>query len=121
MRAIIVGSGIAGLSAALALRRVGVGVTLYERAPELSEVGAGISLWANAVRALDHIGAGPAVRASPLRMERSEFRVRDGYRERPPTRLRPSSRGTGSRPSSRWFTGPSWSPPWPAACPPRLA
>jgi len=54
MRAIIVGSGIAGLSAALALRRVGVGVTLYERAPELSEVGAGISLWANAVRALDH-------------------------------------------------------------------
>jgi 2-polyprenyl-6-methoxyphenol hydroxylase-like FAD-dependent oxidoreductase len=80
MRAIIVGSGIAGLSAALALRRVGVGVTLYERAPELSEVGAGISLWANAVRALDHIGAGPAVRAVALPMERSEFRVRDGYR-----------------------------------------
>jgi 2-polyprenyl-6-methoxyphenol hydroxylase-like FAD-dependent oxidoreductase len=80
MRAIVVGAGIGGLSAALALRRVGVDVALYERAPELTEVGAGISLWANALRALDHIGAGPAVRAVALPMRRSEFRVRDGYR-----------------------------------------
>jgi 2-polyprenyl-6-methoxyphenol hydroxylase-like FAD-dependent oxidoreductase len=79
MRAIIVGSGIAGLSAAIALHRVGLGVTVYERAPELTEVGAGISLWANAVRALDHIGAGQAVRAVALPMTRSEFRARDGY------------------------------------------
>jgi 2-polyprenyl-6-methoxyphenol hydroxylase-like FAD-dependent oxidoreductase len=79
MRAIIVGSGIGGLSTALALRRVGIEVALYERAPELTEVGAGISLWANALRALDHIGAGQAVRAAALPMERSEFRVRDGY------------------------------------------
>jgi 2-polyprenyl-6-methoxyphenol hydroxylase-like FAD-dependent oxidoreductase len=80
MRAIVVGAGIGGLSAALALRRVGVEVTLYERAPELTEVGAGISLWANALRALDHIGAGPAVRAVAMPMRRSEFRVGDGYR-----------------------------------------
>jgi 2-polyprenyl-6-methoxyphenol hydroxylase-like FAD-dependent oxidoreductase len=80
MRAIIVGAGIGGLSAALALRRVGVGVTVYERAPGLTEVGAGISLWANALRALDHIGAGPAVRAVSLPIQQSEFRVRDGYR-----------------------------------------
>ena len=79
MRAIIVGSGIGGLSAALALRRVGVGVTVYERAPNLTEVGAGISLWANALRALDHIGAGPAVHAVALPMQQAEFRVRDGY------------------------------------------
>src|SRR5437868_754556 len=79
MRAIIVGSGIGGLSAAIALRRVGIDVTVYERAPELTEVGAGISLWANAVRALDHIGAGQAVRAAALPLVRSEFRVRSGY------------------------------------------
>jgi 2-polyprenyl-6-methoxyphenol hydroxylase-like FAD-dependent oxidoreductase len=79
MRAIIVGSGIGGLSAALAFRRVGVEVTVYERAPELTEVGAGISLWANALRALDYIGAGPAVRAVALPMQQAEFRVRDGY------------------------------------------
>lgn len=80
MRAIIIGSGIGGLSTAIALRRVGVDVTVYERAPVLTEVGAGISLWANALRALDYIGAGPPVRAIALRMDQSDFRVRDGHR-----------------------------------------
>lgn len=63
MRVIVIGSGIAGLSAALALQKVGVTVSLFERAPELREVGAGISLWANALRALDVLGAGDAIRA----------------------------------------------------------
>lgn len=79
MRAIVIGSGIAGLAAALALRRVGLSVTVYERAPELTEIGAGISLWANALRALDHIGIGQAVRAVSLPMTQSEFRVRNGH------------------------------------------
>jgi 2-polyprenyl-6-methoxyphenol hydroxylase-like FAD-dependent oxidoreductase len=78
MRVIIIGSGIAGLSAAIALRKVGVDVTVYERAPELREVGAGISLWANAMRALDYIGAGDSVRERSLRMVRSEMRARNG-------------------------------------------
>ncbi len=80
MRTIIIGSGIAGLSTAVALRRVGIDATVYERAPELTEVGAGISLWANALRALDYIGAGQAVRAVCQPMERSEFRLANGHR-----------------------------------------
>lgn len=80
MRAIIIGSGIGGLSTAIALRAVGIDVTVYERAPELTEVGAGISLWANAVKSLDRIGAGDAVRAVALPMTHSEFRVRSGHR-----------------------------------------
>jgi 2-polyprenyl-6-methoxyphenol hydroxylase-like FAD-dependent oxidoreductase len=78
MKVIIIGSGIAGLSAAIALRKVGLQVVLYERAPVLTEVGAGISLWANALRALDTIGAGAAVRErlQPLRV--SEFRGDEG-------------------------------------------
>lgn len=80
MRVIIIGSGIAGLSAAIALRKVGVTATIYERAPELREVGAGISLWANAFRALDHLGVGDAVRAASLRMVRSELRARSGFK-----------------------------------------
>jgi 2-polyprenyl-6-methoxyphenol hydroxylase-like FAD-dependent oxidoreductase len=78
LRVIIIGSGIAGLSAAIALRKVGAEVAVYERAPELREVGAGISLWANAMRALDSLGAGESVRERSLRMVRSEMRAARG-------------------------------------------
>ncbi|HEV3050675.1 MAG TPA: FAD-dependent monooxygenase [Longimicrobium sp.] len=54
--AIVVGGGIGGLSAAIALRRVGIQADVYERAPELREVGAGISLWPNATRQLRRWG-----------------------------------------------------------------
>ena len=80
LRAVVVGAGIGGLTAAVALRRVGFDVAVYERADALREVGAGISLWANAFRALDHLGAGDAVRAVTLPMARSGFRVRAGRR-----------------------------------------
>jgi 2-polyprenyl-6-methoxyphenol hydroxylase-like FAD-dependent oxidoreductase len=80
VRVIIIGSGIAGLAAAIALRKVGTDVTLYERAPELREVGAGISLWANALRALDYLDAGESVRRVSLKMTRSEMRARNGHK-----------------------------------------
>jgi phytoene dehydrogenase-like protein len=40
MRAIIVGGGIGGLACAIALQRIGVGVSVYEQAAEIGEVGA---------------------------------------------------------------------------------
>lgn len=61
--AVIVGGGIGGLSAAVALRRGGWHVTVLERAPELREVGAGLTLMANALRGLDTLGLGHPVRA----------------------------------------------------------
>jgi 2-polyprenyl-6-methoxyphenol hydroxylase-like FAD-dependent oxidoreductase len=78
MRVLVVGAGIAGLSVAIALRRVGLHVTVVERAPELREVGAGISLWANALRALDHLGVGESVRERAHSTRRGEFRTSSG-------------------------------------------
>jgi 2-polyprenyl-6-methoxyphenol hydroxylase-like FAD-dependent oxidoreductase len=54
-RAAIIGGGIGGLTTALALRKVGFEVDVYERATELKEVGSGMSLWPNAVRSLNQI------------------------------------------------------------------
>lgn len=63
MKAIIVGGGIGGMSAGIALHRAGVEVEIYERAGEMREVGAGLSLWPNAVKAMDALGVGGQVRA----------------------------------------------------------
>ena len=52
----IVGGGIGGLTAALALRARGLGVTVFERAASPRELGAGISIHPNAVRLLGRIG-----------------------------------------------------------------
>jgi 2-polyprenyl-6-methoxyphenol hydroxylase-like FAD-dependent oxidoreductase len=49
---IVVGGGIGGLAAALALARYGRQVRVLERAPEFTEVGAGIQLAPNATRVL---------------------------------------------------------------------
>ena len=73
-RAVVVGGGIGGLAAGVALRRAGWDVAVFERAPELREAGAGITLWTNAVKVLRRIGAGPAVEAAAHPIARSEVR-----------------------------------------------
>ena len=50
-KAIIIGGGIGGLTAAIALQRVGIDVTVLEQAEELREVGSGLPLFINALRA----------------------------------------------------------------------
>lgn len=60
-RVVIVGAGIGGLSAAIALRRRGIAVMVLERADALHEVGAGILLWPNAMRVLRQLDVGAAV------------------------------------------------------------
>jgi 2-polyprenyl-6-methoxyphenol hydroxylase-like FAD-dependent oxidoreductase len=52
----IAGAGIGGLAAAVALRRHGVPVVVYERSETLEPLGAGLSLWPNAVLALESLG-----------------------------------------------------------------
>ncbi|MFJ9042492.1 FAD-dependent monooxygenase [Streptomyces sp. NPDC102347] len=62
-RAIVIGGGIGGLTAAAALRLRGLRVTVLERAATLRPVGAAISLAPNALRGLDVIGLGDDIRA----------------------------------------------------------
>jgi 2-polyprenyl-6-methoxyphenol hydroxylase-like FAD-dependent oxidoreductase len=52
----IVGGGIGGIAAAVALHQAGIDATVYERAPQLREVGAGMMLWPNATRVLRSFG-----------------------------------------------------------------
>src|SRR5205823_10584170 len=55
-RAIIIGGGIGGVTAAIALKQAGFDVTVFERAEKLQEVGSGLPLWTNALRALHKLG-----------------------------------------------------------------
>ncbi|MCP3768571.1 FAD-dependent monooxygenase [Streptomyces sp. MAR25Y5] len=62
-RAVVIGGGIGGLTAAAALHRRGARVTVLERSGSLEPVGSAISLAPNALRALDVIGLGDDIRA----------------------------------------------------------
>ena len=62
----VVGGGVAGLTASIALARRGARVALHERAPAITEVGAGLQLSPNAMRVLDALDLGPAVDAVSL-------------------------------------------------------
>lgn len=57
----LIGAGIGGLTAALALQHFGIPVRVYEQANELGEVGAGLSLGPNATRVLMALGIAPAL------------------------------------------------------------
>lgn len=76
--AAVVGGGIGGLATAVALLRDGWSVTVHERAPELAALGAGLVLAPNAVRALDALRIGDAVRERAVRLTGSGLLRPDG-------------------------------------------
>src|SRR5271163_4757327 len=59
----IVGGGIGGLAAALALVRRGIDADVYEQADELRELGAGVQMSANGTRVLHALGLKAALEA----------------------------------------------------------
>jgi 2-polyprenyl-6-methoxyphenol hydroxylase-like FAD-dependent oxidoreductase len=62
MKITIIGGGIAGITTALALNKVGFDCEIFERAKQLNEVGAGIWMQPNAIKVLDWLGIGGLVR-----------------------------------------------------------
>jgi len=55
-KALIAGAGIAGLAAGIALRKAGLEVEIFERAPDMREIGAGLSITPNGADALRQLG-----------------------------------------------------------------
>jgi len=77
--AVVLGAGIGGLAAGVALARRGWSVTVLERASSLEPVGAGIALAPNALRALDALGVGDAVRGMARLSGEVGLRRPDGH------------------------------------------
>jgi salicylate hydroxylase len=82
---IVAGAGIAGLTAALAMARAGLRVTVLEQAPKLETIGAGIQLTPNATQVL--VALGLADRLGPAVMAPHAVRVMSGASGREVVRI----------------------------------
>lgn len=74
----ILGGGIGGLTAALALQQRGIDCEVHERAPALAEIGAGLGVWPNALAVFDQLGIGDKVRELSGSWEVAGLRRADG-------------------------------------------
>ncbi|WOF22767.1 FAD-dependent urate hydroxylase HpxO [Microbacterium betulae] len=98
MRFIIIGAGIGGTSAGIALKRLGHEVVVYDQIRENKPVGAALSLWSNGVKVLNWLGVGDEVAAMGGRMDRMAYY--EGRTGETMTRfsLEPVTSQTGQRP-----------------------
>jgi salicylate hydroxylase len=78
LRAVVVGGGIGGIAAAVALAQAGIDVEVHEQAQQLTEVGAGVSLAPNGLRVLERLGVGEGIRRVGVRYASAELRLPDG-------------------------------------------
>ena len=69
----IIGGGIGGLAASIALRDGGWDVTLFERESRPSGAGTALGMWPSALKALDRIGVG-VIAATNRDLEEEEIR-----------------------------------------------
>ncbi|KAH0169347.1 FAD/NAD(P)-binding domain-containing protein, partial [Aureobasidium melanogenum] len=74
LRVIIVGAGVAGLSAAIGIKRAGHVPIVLERTKTIAEAGAGIQLAPNNMRILDRFGVLPEVLRYTTLLERTSIR-----------------------------------------------
>ncbi|HEY4036463.1 MAG TPA: FAD-dependent monooxygenase [Ktedonobacteraceae bacterium] len=70
----IIGAGIGGLIAAIALLRANIKVEIFEQTAQLSEVGAGLQISPNVVRLLQRLGLGARLRELAVRPASMELR-----------------------------------------------
>jgi 2-polyprenyl-6-methoxyphenol hydroxylase-like FAD-dependent oxidoreductase len=79
-RVLVVGAGVGGLTAALALRQSGLEVEVFERASDPGQilVGGGLHLWPNGMRGLQRIGLEALVRGAGETITRLDWLSPDG-------------------------------------------
>jgi FAD-dependent urate hydroxylase len=78
LKVVIIGAGIGGLTAGIAMRQIGYEVEIYDRVKELRPVGAGISLWSNGVKVVNRLGLGDRIAKIGGVMNRMEYRSQQG-------------------------------------------
>jgi salicylate hydroxylase len=74
LHALVIGAGIGGTAAAIALRRAGLDISLFEQTMAQREVGAGIQISPNASRLLGRYGLGDAMARAAVRPSAIVFR-----------------------------------------------
>ena len=78
LRAVVVGGGLGGMAAAVALTQAGIDVQVYEQARQLTEVGAGVSLAPNGLRLLERLGVGEGIGRLGARYASTQLLLSDG-------------------------------------------
>ncbi|WP_431797407.1 FAD-dependent urate hydroxylase HpxO [Microbacterium kunmingense] len=98
MKVVIIGAGIGGTSAGIALARHGHDVVIYDRMRQNRPVGAALSLWSNGVKVLNWLGLGAEVARLGGRMDHMAYH--DGHTGDQLCRfsLEPVTAHTGQRP-----------------------
>lgn len=97
LKVIVIGAGMGGMTAGIALRQAGYEVRAFEAVKEMRPVGAAISLWSNGVKCLNRLGLSREIAAIGGTMDRMAYR--DGRTGEPMTDfdLRPLYERVGQR------------------------
>ena len=78
MKIVIVGAGMGGLSAGIALTKAGHEVEIYDRVSTLRAAGAAISVWSNGIKVLNALGLEEEIAAIGGQMDRMGYYSSDG-------------------------------------------
>ena len=91
LRVVVIGGGLGGVAAAIALTQAGIDVRVYEQAQQLTEVGAGVSLAPNGLRMLARLGVGDEIERAGARYASAQLLLSDGRpaRHEPEKWIRP--------------------------------
>lgn len=73
LKVIIIGAGMGGLTAGIALRQAGYQIEIYDRVRELRPAGAAISVWSNGIKVLNRLGLGQHIARVGGPMERMAY------------------------------------------------